>query len=84
MHTRKTHLSHTTPKLILIRVGIDHKGNKALSHNTIVFPRLELETSGLDRRDPNHLTYMFNGIRQELLNNIDFKFNHQCLILEVY
>ena len=49
-----------------------------------VFSRLELETSGLDRRDHNHLTYMFDAIRQELLNNIDFKFNYQCLILEVY
>ena len=84
MHTRKTPLSHITLKLILIRGGIDHKGDKTLSRNTIVFPRLELETSGLDRRDPNHLIYMFDGIRQELLNNIDFKFNYQSLILGVY
>ena len=84
VYTRKTHLSHTTPRLILIRVGIDHKGDKALSHNTTVFPRLELETPGLDRRDHNHFTYMFGDIRQELLNKIDFKFNYQCLILGVY
>ena len=45
VHTRKTPLSHTTLKLILIRVEMDHKGGKALLHNTAAFPRLELETT---------------------------------------
>ena len=61
MHTRKTHLSHTTPRLILIRAGMDHKGGKSLPQNTTAFTRLELETSGYDKRDPNDLTYMFAG-----------------------
>ena len=44
MHTRKAHLSHTIPKLILIRVGMDHKDGKIIPHNTTVFPKLELKT----------------------------------------
>ena len=46
MHTRNTPLSHTTLRLILIRAGMDHKGDKNLSHNIYAFLRLELETSG--------------------------------------
>ena len=61
MHTRRTLLSHTTPILILIRAGMDHKDGKVLPQNTTVFLGLELKTSGYDRRDPNHLTYMFDG-----------------------
>ena len=45
MYTQEKVLSHTTPKLIPIRAGMDHKGNKALAHNTAAFLKLELETS---------------------------------------
>ena len=45
MYTQKKVLSHTTPKLIPIRAGVDHKGSKALPHNTAAFLKLELETS---------------------------------------
>ena len=37
MHSRNEPLSHTTPTLILIRVGIHHKDGKALPHNITAF-----------------------------------------------
>ena len=43
VYTRKMLLSHTTPRLIFMQIGRDHKGGKALSQNTTVFPELELE-----------------------------------------
>ena len=46
VHTRKAPKIHTTPRIILIRAGIDHKGGKALPQNTGSFLRLELKTSG--------------------------------------
>ena len=46
LHTWKVYLSHTTHRLIIIRVGRNYKGNKALPHNTIVFLKLEVETTG--------------------------------------
>ena len=39
MNIRKTHLSHITFKLILIRVGMNHKDGKAITHNITAFPR---------------------------------------------
>ena len=46
MHVRKTPLSHTTSRLILIEAEIDHKDGKTRSHNTTTLPKLELETFG--------------------------------------
>ena len=76
MHTRKTLLSHTTPRLILIGAGMDLKGGKSLPHNTTAFPRLELETSGYNKRDPNDLTYMFDG---KTIYIYFFSFDHEVL-----
>ena len=45
VHIRKTFLSHTIPRLILIRVIRDHKGNKALLHNIVAFSRLEFKST---------------------------------------
>ena len=41
---RKTFLNYIILKLVLIRIGRDHKGDKALAQNIVVFPELELET----------------------------------------
>ena len=48
--------------LIPIRAGMDHKDDKALPHNKIAFPGLELKTFSKVRRYLNHLTYIFDGI----------------------
>ena len=43
-HIKKTLLSHTTLRLIFIRVMMDHKDGKDLPHNTAAVSRLELKT----------------------------------------
>ena len=45
VHTQKTSLSHTIPKLIFIRAEIDHKDNKVLLNNITTFSNVELETT---------------------------------------
>ena len=45
VNIRNTSLTHTTFRLILIRIRMDHKGDKTLPQNIAKFTMLEFEIS---------------------------------------